>query len=135
MSGRIQRNVMDSAADERTFSLLLIGSRSHVKLLAGLETVESIYPIFYNSFDVSFFFIDQRFFFFFKNVIRLRIRYLDSIILFVLFECFIRSRVIRILQIEKEKKNDQNTRTLVSYPCNERHNFLFSILRNAQLSV
>lgn len=126
---------MDSAADERTFSLLLIGSRSHVKLLAGLETVESIYPIFYNSFDVSFFFIDQRFFFFLKNVIRLRIRYLDSIILFVLFECFIRSRVIRILQIEKEKKNDQNTRTLVSYPCNERHNFLFSILRNAQLSV
>lgn len=126
---------MDSAADERIFSLLLIGSRSHVKLLAGLETVESIYPIFYNSFDVSFFFIDQRFFFFLKNVIRLRIRYLDSIILFVLFECFIRSRVIRILQIEKEKKNDQNTRTLVSYPCNERHNFLFSILRNAQLSV
>lgn len=48
------------------FSLLLIGSRSHVKLLAGLETVESIYPIFYNSFDVSFFFIDQRFFFFLK---------------------------------------------------------------------
>lgn len=125
---------MDSAADERTFSLLLIGSRSHVKLLAGLETVESIYPIFYNSFDVSFFFIDQRFFFFLKNVIRLRIRYLDSIILFVLFECFIRSRVIRILQIEKEKKMIK-IQGRSCHPCNERHNFLFSILRNAQLSV